>query len=81
MGNMVKLVVYLVALVGICCVRGYIVKLVVYWLFIGQKELVVYWLDTYVTNFRSKNPLFRSYCWLCQIFTATKLDWSYIGRQ
>ena len=46
MGNMVKLVVYLVVLVSIGCVLGYIVKLVVYWLYTGQKELVVYWLDT-----------------------------------
>ena len=51
-----KLVVYLVMLVVIGCVLGYLVMLVVYWLFIGQKELVVYWLGAYTTNFCSKNP-------------------------
>ena len=47
---------YLVVLVGIGCVLGYLVMLVVYWLFIGQKELVVYWWNAYTTNFRSKTP-------------------------
>jgi hypothetical protein len=53
MGNMVN---WSVVLVGIGCVLGYLVMLVVYWLFIGQKELVVYWLGAYTTNFCSKNP-------------------------
>ena len=52
MGNIVN---WSVVLVGIGCALGYLVKLVVYWLFISQKELVVYWLDAYVTNFNSKN--------------------------
>ena len=30
--------------------------MVIYWLYTGQKELVVYWLDTYVAYFRSKTP-------------------------